>query len=120
LITQIGYDTDGSVIFSRDPLNRQTSISYEDSFSDGNHAFTTFAYPTKVTPPIAGGENAESFSSTTQYNYYFGAVTRTQGPIPAGQTQGPVQTFAYDAAGRISRVDNLSNGAWKYWAYPDR
>jgi YD repeat-containing protein len=26
----------------------------------------------------------------------------------------------YDAAGRISRIDNLSSGAWKYWAYPDR
>jgi YD repeat-containing protein len=59
-------------------------------------------------------------SSTTQYNYYFGAVTQTQGPALAGQTVGPIQTMQYDAAGRISRVDNASNGAWKYWAYPDR
>jgi YD repeat-containing protein len=47
-------------------------------------------------------------------------VTRTQGAVPAGQTVGPIQTMQYDAAGRISRVDNLSKGAWKYWAYPDR
>jgi YD repeat-containing protein len=120
LTTRIGYDTDGSVIFSRDPLNHQTSISYADSFSDGNHAFNTFAYPTKVTPSLETGENAENFSSSTQYNYYFGAVTRMQGPVPAGQTAGPIQTMQYDAAGRISRVDNLSNGAWKYWVYPDR
>ena len=119
LITQVGYDVDGSVVFTRDPLNHQSKLGYTDSFSD-NVNRNTFAYPTKVTPPIAAGETAESYSSTTQYNYYFGAVTRTQGAVPAGQTAGPVQTFAYDAAGRISRVDNLSNGAWKYWAYPDR
>jgi YD repeat-containing protein len=119
LITQVGYDTDGSVVFTRDQLNRQSKLSYTDTFSD-NVNRNTFAYPTKVTPPIVEGENAESFSSTTQYNYYFGAVTRTQGAVPAGQTVGPVQTMQYDAAGRISRVDNLSNGAWKYWAYPDR
>jgi YD repeat-containing protein len=112
LITQIGYDTDGSAIFSRDPLNHQTSISYADSFSD-NVNRNTFAYPTTST-------DADSYSSTTQYAYSFGAVTRTQTPPPAGQTQGPILTMQYDAAGRISRMDNLSNGAWKFWAYPDR
>ena len=112
LMTQIGYDTDGSVIFSRDPLNHQSNINYTDSFSD-NVNRNTFAYPTT-------GTDADGYSSTTKYNYDFGAVMQTQTPPPAGQTQGPIQTRQYDGAGRISRIDNLSNGAWKYWAYPDR
>ncbi|HEX8709073.1 MAG TPA: S8 family serine peptidase, partial [Pyrinomonadaceae bacterium] len=116
LVTQAGYDANGSVVFTRDPLGHQSSISYADSFSD-NLSRSTYAYPTKITPPVAAGESAESFSASTQYNYYFGAVTRTQGPVPAGQTQGPVQTFEYDAAGRVSRINTLSNNAYRRWVY---
>jgi YD repeat-containing protein len=112
LTTRIGYDTDGSVIFSRDPLNHQTSLSYIDSFADNVNRHT-FAYPTTAT-------DADGYASTVQYNYDFGATTRTQSPAPAGQSAGPIQTMEYDAAGRITKVNNLSNGAWKLWAYPDR
>jgi len=106
----IAYNTDGSAIFTRDALNHQTSVSYTDSFSDSVNR-NTFAYPTIAT-------DADGYSSTMQYNYDFGAITRTQTPPPAGQTEGPVQTTEYDAAGRLFRVSNLSNGSWKYWAYP--
>jgi len=29
----MGYDIDGSVVFARDALNHQTTISYNDAFS---------------------------------------------------------------------------------------
>jgi YD repeat-containing protein len=116
-VTQIGYNMNGSVIFSRDPLNHQTDINYADSFFDGINTRNTYAYPTSVTPPLASGESAASFSSTSQYDYHMGAVTRTQGAVPAGQTQGPVQTFEYDSAGRISRVNNTVNNAYRRWVY---
>jgi YD repeat-containing protein len=106
---QIGYDTNGSVVFTRDVLNHRTNISYTDSFSDSVNR-NTYAYPTTLT-------DADNNSSSAQYNYAFGAETRTQGPPPAGQPQGAVRTFEYDAAGRISRVNNANNGAYRRWVY---
>jgi len=98
-----GYNTNGSAVFTRDALNHQTSISYTDSFSDGvNH--NTFAYPTTVTDP-------DNYSSTAQYNYDFGATTRTQDP------KGAVTTIVYDAAGRTDRITNQINGAYQRWVY---
>src|SRR5205814_1030815 len=103
------YDTDGSPLFTRDALNHQTTLSYADSFSDTINR-NTFAYPTMAT-------DADGFSSTVQYNYDFGATTRTQTPTPAGQTQGAIQTMVYDSAGRISQVNNVNNGAYRRWVY---
>ncbi len=72
LTTKFGYNTTGSMIFTGDGLWHRTDFSYTDSFSDGqNH--NTFAYPTTITDP-------DTFTSTVQYNYDFGAVTRTQDP----------------------------------------
>jgi YD repeat-containing protein len=118
-VTQVGYDTNGSVVFSQDPLAHKTVVKYDDSFSDTTkNSLNTYAYPTKVTPPLAlTGESEASFSSTSQYDYYIGAVTRTQGAVPAGQTQGLVQTFEYDSAARISRINNLVNNAYQRWVY---
>jgi RHS repeat-associated protein len=102
-ITETGYDTNGSVVFTKDPLNHQTSVSYVDSFSDGlNHS--TFAYPTTVT-------DADNYPSTAQYNYDFGAVTHTQDP------KGAAATMTYDAAGRPDRVTNQVNGAYTRYVY---
>jgi YD repeat-containing protein len=47
---EIGYNTSGSVIFTRDPLDHQASVSYADSFSDGQNR-NTYAYPTTTTDP---------------------------------------------------------------------
>lgn len=52
-----------------------------------------------------------------QYKYELGVVTRTQNPTPAGQTQGAIKTFEYDAAGRPSRINNVNNGAYRRWVY---
>ena len=93
---ETGYNTSGSVIFTRDPLVHQTNISFADSFSDGqNH--NTYAYPTTITDP-------DNFSSTVQYNYDLGAVTRTQDP------KGAAVTRTYDAAG-ADRAD-YQRGQW--------
>lgn len=107
--SRIGYDINGSVVFSRDNSGHQTNISYADSFSDNiNH--NTYAYPTVVTDP-------DGYSSTAQYYYELGATKRTQSPTPAGQTQGAIKTYEYDAAGRISKVNNVNNGAYRRWVY---
>jgi YD repeat-containing protein len=98
------------VTFSRDALLHQSNLSYADSFSDGNNSRNTFAYPTTATDP--GG-----FNSLVQYNFDFGAVTRTQGPPPAGQTQGRIQSILYDAAARVQRVTTVNNGGYIRYTY---
>ena len=95
LTTQVFYNTTGSMIRSTDPAGHQSNISYSDSFSDNNNSRNTFAYPTTST-------DADSFQSTAQYNFDFGAVTRTQDP------KGAVVTMTYEAlAGRLERITRL-------------
>jgi YD repeat-containing protein len=103
------YYTTGSMIYARDPSGHALTIGYTDSFSDAVNR-NTFAYPTTVT-------DADSFASTVQYKYEFGGVTRTQSPTPAGQTQGAIQTFEYDTAGRTTKINNVNNGAHRRWVY---
>jgi YD repeat-containing protein len=110
LTMRIGYDSDGSVVFTRDALNHQTSLSYADSFSDSNNSRNTFAYPTTAT-------DADGFSSYSQYNYDFGAKTQLQGPPPAGQSQGVIQTFTYDPAARVQQVTTTNTGAYQRYVY---
>src|SRR5262249_34344618 len=50
----------------------------------------------------------------------FGATTRTQSPAPANQTQGAIQTMAYNNLGQLERVTTLNNGAYKrFWYGPN-
>jgi YD repeat-containing protein len=119
--TTMTYNAAGSLLTTADPAQHTTTISYVDSFSnDGTNAYTphdvnnntitTFAYPTTVT-------DADSYSSTVKYDYDFGSKTRMQGPPPAGQTNGVIQTFAYDSIGRLSRVTNVNNSAYTQYVY---
>lgn len=103
--TKWRVNSTGSVLMQRDHQWHQNLISYGDSFSDGNNSRNTFAYPTTLTD--AGG-----FSSYGQYNFDFGAQTRVQGPPPAGQSQGIIQTFSYDNAVRLSQATTVNNGAY--------
>ena len=58
--------------------------------------------------------------SLLKYNFDFGARTRVEGPPPAGQPQGLVQTMLYDSAGRIERVTTENNSAYTRYIYgPD-
>jgi YD repeat-containing protein len=110
LTSQASYDAAGSTLSRADPLGHQTSIAYADSFSDLNNSRNTFAYPTTLT-------DADGFSSSVQYNFDFGARTRAQGPPPAGQTSGVIQTFTYDTAARVDRVTTTNNGAYVRYLY---
>ncbi len=101
--SRTGYNTTGSSVFSRDALAHQTSINYGDSFSDLVNR-NTFAYPTTITDPA-------TFASTVQYNYDFGAVTRTQDP------KGAVQTIIYDSAARVDRIINETNDTYTRHVY---
>ncbi len=109
LTVKTGYNTAGSPVFIGDGLWHRTDISYTDSFSDSVNR-NTFAYPTTVT-------DADGYSSYLQYNYDFGAKTRLQGPPPAGQSQGAIQTITYDTAARIQQVTTTNTGAYQRYVY---
>ena len=103
------YNTTGSVTSTTDPLWHQTNFSYADSFSDSVNR-NTFAYPTTVTDP-------DGYGSSVQYNFDFGAKTSAQGPPPAGQSQGVIQTIAYDSAARMQQVTTVNTGAYTRYVY---
>jgi hypothetical protein len=111
--TSSTYNTAGSPVSSTDAATHIVTISYADSFSDGtNH--NTLAYPTKVT-------DAEGYSSTSVYNFDFGAVTRTQTPPPNTTDRqnhtGPEQSSTFDSIGRLQQVTNLVNNAYTRFEY---
>ncbi len=93
----MNYNTAGSTLTAIDLLGHTSSLSYADNFSDGNNGRNTLAYPTTAT-------DADSFSSTAQYNFDFGAVTRTQSPPPAGQSVGAIKHFTYDSQARLEKA----------------
>jgi RHS repeat-associated protein len=97
------YNRTGSIIKTEDAYGQGTAISYTDAFSDAVNR-NTFAYPTSTT-------DAENYSSSTQYNYDFGGVTRVQDP------KGAVQTITYDGAARRLRITNQTTGAYTRWEY---
>jgi len=70
----------------------------------------TFAYPTTLT-------DEDGFSSYLQYNFDFGATTRSQSPAPAGQSQGAIQTMTYNALGQLDRVTTTNNGAYTRYVH---
>lgn len=110
--TKTGYNTAGSVTFTADGLWHRTDYAYTDAFSDSINR-NTLAYPTTIT-------DHDGFSSTVQYNFDFGVITRTQSPPPAGQTQGLIQTMLYNAAGQLERVTTVNSGAYRrFWYGPD-
>jgi YD repeat-containing protein len=103
------YFTTGTPKSTTDAAGHQNSVVYTDSFSDSVNR-NTFAYPTTMT-------DADGFSSSVQYNFNFGGTTRTQGPPPAGQTQGAIQTITYDSIGRLARTTTENNGAYTRYEY---
>jgi len=108
----VTYNTAGAVVGSQDALSHGVTISYTDSFSDLNNSRNTLAYPTTITDP-------DGFTSTTRYNFDFGAATRKQTPLPNVTTNqaGPVQTIDYDSIGRLQRVTNSVNNGYTRYEY---
>ena len=112
LTSYTNYYNTGTPISTTDPAGHLNSITYADSFSD-NVNRNTFAYPTTIT-------DGDGFSSNVQYNFDFGATTRTQSPAPAGQSQGAIQTMIYNSLGQLERITTANNGAYKrFWYGPD-
>ena len=109
LTTYTNYFTTGSPSSSTDAAGHQNSISYTDSFFDSVNR-KTFAYPTTMT-------DADGFCSYVQYNFDFGATTRTQSPAPAGQPQGASQTMNYNSLGQLELVTTTNTGAYKRFWY---
>lgn len=102
-IALTGYNAAGSPFLIRDAANHSVTVNYTDSFSDGINR-GTLAYPTSVTDP-------DNFTSTTQYHYDIGMVTRTQDP------KGAVATTQYDSVGRVQRVTDETTGSYTRWEY---
>jgi YD repeat-containing protein len=109
LTSYTNYYNTGTPISTTDPAGHPNTIAYTDSFSD-NVNRNTFAYPTTMT-------DAAGFSSYVQYNFDFGATTRTQSPAPAGQSQGAIQTMSYNSLGQLERTTTTNNGAYKRFWY---
>jgi len=109
----IRYNMAGSPIVVEDASWHQTTISYTDSFSDtSKNTLNTLAYPTSVT-------DHDGYSATTQYNFDFGAVTRTHSPT-SGTGAGITYVDAvmlYDPYGRLEKVTNQTNNTYKKWVY---
>jgi YD repeat-containing protein len=103
----------GSVLMARNPLGHQKLIAYGDSFSDAVNR-NTFAYPTTLT-------DEDSHDSYIKYNFDFGAVTRTEAPVPDGQTRGLIQTMSYySSSAQLEKVTTVNNGAYqRFWYGPD-
>ncbi|HEX6717028.1 MAG TPA: DUF4214 domain-containing protein, partial [Pyrinomonadaceae bacterium] len=109
LTTYVNYYNTGTPISIIDPAGHQNSVTYGDSFSD-NANRNTFAYPTTIT-------DAANNSSYAQYNFDFGAMTRTQSPAPSSQSQGAIQTMTYNNLGQLDRITTTNNGAYKRFWY---
>lgn len=109
LTKPLRYNTTGAVTATIDELGHESGVSYTDSFSD-NVNRNTFAYPTTLT-------DADNFSSSAKYNFDFGGKTRMEGPPPAGQSQGGIQTITYDTIGRVERTTTVNNSAYTRYVY---
>ncbi len=110
--TKYRVNTTGSVVMVRDHSWHATYSDYGDNFSDGNNSRNTFAYPTTVT-------DAEGYTSTTQYNFDFGAVTRTHTPTSGtgtGVTYVDV-SVQYDNRARATQATNLTDNTYMKWVY---
>lgn len=104
---ETGYNTLGSVIFTRDASGHRVNISYADSDGGGR-----LAYPTTVTDP-------DGFTSSTWYNYDMGVVTRVETPKPnvTGDLPGPATARYYDTAGRPLKVKQEADNSYTKWEY---
>lgn len=113
--TRTRYNTAGAVVSTKDASDHETTVSYAESFSDGNNSRNTLAYPTKVTDP-------DTFESTAKYDFDFGVVTSRRTPKPNETTnvlesQRPEQVFTFDTIGRLQQITNSVNAASTRFEY---
>ncbi len=94
--TRIGYNTTGSIAFARNSSGQQTSVGYEDNFSD-QKGRSALAFATSAV-------HADGSRTLTQYDYDTGKVVRNQ------SAKGEIYSFNYDSAGRLSTRKNERTG----------
>jgi YD repeat-containing protein len=110
--TRTKYNTAGAVVSRIDAVDDATMYSYADSFSDNNNSRNTLAYPTTTTDP-------DGYTTTSKYNFDFGAITYKRTPLPNVTTNspGPEQSLTFDVLGRLEKVTNLVNNAHTRFEY---
>ncbi len=126
VVTKLGYNTSGSVIFQRDSGNAQTGpaqtdISYDDNFVYCQNcvppAMPTRAYPTRVASPdgpVGTRLTDQRYYAQTQYGYSLGLVTQTTTPKRPQDAAPATINYLYDSIGRLERSTTnvpLPNGA---------
>lgn len=103
--TRRGYNTNGSIIFTRSASGAIASFSYADNF-EGSAGRNTHALITSTT--AANGKRSQR-----RYDYATGAVVWGQ------NEDGTIQRATYDAAGRIISATNQTTGAFKRMIYAE-
>ncbi len=73
----IGYNTTGSAVFSRDALNHQTTIAYDDSFSAGLIDLALNKSATQSSDPGWGGPASKAVDGNTDGVWANSSVTHT-------------------------------------------
>lgn len=103
--TRRGYNTNGSIIFTRSASGAVAGFSYADNF-EGGTGQNTHAFITSTT-------SAKGKRSQRRYDYATGAVVWGQ------NEDGTIQRATYDAAGRIISATNQTTGASKRIIYTE-
>jgi RHS repeat-associated protein len=111
--SNIGYNTDGSVILTRDARAHKTTFSYVDVYYKDTTFHGTGAYASSVT-------DADGYISNAEYDYDTGQVRKIR--APSGGTGAAIsyvdQLIDYDGAGRVIKATNLNNNTYTKWVYP--
>jgi YD repeat-containing protein len=100
-----GYNTNGSVIFTRSTSGAVTGFSYADNFEGGTGQNTQALITSKT--------SANGKRSQRRYDYSTGAVAWGQ------NEDGTITTATYDDAGRIISATNQMTGAFKRIIYAE-
>lgn len=107
------FNIAGAAVSTKDALNHEAKISYDDAFSDGVTTRKTFAYPTTLT-------DADGYKTNISYNFDFGAVASKRTPQPnttATTLAGPEQSFSFDSIGRVQKITSLFNNSYARFEY---
>ncbi len=118
ITTKADYDVCGNVRKTTDANNKETSIFYDDNFSDGQ-VRNVFAYPTRTETPAPDPSgyygSTVSLKSYTTYDYQSGKTTKTK------DANDKETFYAYLSANQMNRLDKvtLPDGGETSYVYND-
>ena len=104
-----GYNSTGTVACTKDALNNETKLFYDDAFTLGvtTNPPKTYAYPTKASHIESA---TVSYSSMLKYHYDHGGVTETIDPKAYATSSGTKVVTLYDTKGRVERTKVVKEG----------